>query len=322
MGNTHNHRVAFHRLAGKPGRLLLGLTGAALALVGVTPAFAGGPPIAYAKGSRTSVLYLANADGSAAKVLYKAPSGKKIFSLAVRHGGNELAFEQVDCCSSTGTSTVKIVQYDNAGVRIGTPKSQSVSCRVGSLDYHPADGTLLVVSGCNGQLSRLNTGTMTSTQITTGRRVSKAAWMSASKVFMASSPDLYTFDVSAPSALTKIVANEDAVVTVDAAADGSRGVISTSQFPDRVKLVTPLAAGAAVSEVVRGSSPGFSPDGQKIIYIAGTGRTQTIRVRPISTGTGEQVITGQGIYSSVAWAGSAATATTAAQTDFAVRSAP
>lgn len=278
-----------------------------------SPAAAGGPAIFYAKGGSTSELISANADGTGTRSLYKAPQRKKIFGLAVRPGGNELAFEEVDCCSS-GSGTLKIIEYNDEGVRTAV-RSKDVGCRISSLDYHPTNGSLLMAS-CRGNLSLVDTDTFAASDVVTGRKVSKASWASETKVFIAGSPSLWTFEISAPTALTK-VADEDAVQYLDAAADGSIGMISVVDPGASIKLVPSLTANAGATTIGSGSSPSLSPAADWFAYITRDNRGQYIRVRPVSSASGERTIAGKSSYSAVAWADT--NTITASQTDFGIR---
>lgn len=119
------------------------LASASLALPATVAA---APPIAYAKESGSSFdIYLANPNGTGAVKLYSTPANNSAI-LDLRPGDNELAIAE-----SRGNG-FKIIRHTDAGVRTSiTPFVDS--CRVNTLDYHPYDGSLLVIRNClNPQL--------------------------------------------------------------------------------------------------------------------------------------------------------------------------
>ena len=104
------------------------------------------PPIAYAKEAGTSMdIYLANPNGTGAVKVYTTPARNSAI-LDMRPGDNELAVAE---SRSTG---FKIIRHTDAGVRTTiTPFLDS--CRVNGFDYHPSDGSLIVIRHClNPQL--------------------------------------------------------------------------------------------------------------------------------------------------------------------------
>jgi hypothetical protein len=122
----------------------------ALSLLAATviaaPAGAAGPPIAYGKLSGTSYdLYLTNPNGTGTIKLYSGPAKNALnvdMNPVVSGGVNELAVVE---SRSTG---FKIIRYSDAGVKQPI-QTFDVGCYVDSMDYHPSDGSLLIIRRCN-----------------------------------------------------------------------------------------------------------------------------------------------------------------------------
>lgn len=110
------------------------------------PAEAAGPPIAYAKevGSGFSI-FVTNPNGTGTLKLYSGPSKNSLIvdmNPALSGGSNELA---VVASRATG---FKIIRYTDAGV-VQPIQNFDDGCYVDSLDFHPTNGSLLVVRRCN-----------------------------------------------------------------------------------------------------------------------------------------------------------------------------
>jgi hypothetical protein len=108
-------------------------------------AVAAGPPIAYAKQAGAGFdLYLTNPNGSGTIKLYSGPAKNSLsvdMNPQLSGGLNELAIVE---SRSTG---FKIIRYNDAGGgRTVTPVDDP--CYIDSLDYHPSNGSLLVVRSC------------------------------------------------------------------------------------------------------------------------------------------------------------------------------
>jgi hypothetical protein len=110
------------------------------------PAEAAGPPIAYGKLSGTSYnLYLTNPNGTGTIKLYTGPAKNSLnvdMNPAVSGGVNELAVVE---SRNTG---FKIIRYSDAGVKQPI-QTVADSCFIDSLDYHPSNGSLLIIRRCN-----------------------------------------------------------------------------------------------------------------------------------------------------------------------------
>jgi hypothetical protein len=110
------------------------------------PAGAAGPPIAYGKLSGTAYdLYLTNPNGTGTIKLWtgSAKSALNIDMNSQLSGGlNELAVVE------SRITGFKIIRYnDSGGGRTVTTVPDS--CYIDSLDYHPSDGSLLIIRRCN-----------------------------------------------------------------------------------------------------------------------------------------------------------------------------
>jgi hypothetical protein len=122
--------------------ILLLLAATAIAV----PAGAAGPPIAYAKEAGSGFdLYLTNPDATGTIKLYSGPARNSLnvdMNPVVAGGVNELAITE---SRSTG---FKIIRYSDAGVK---QPVQTVpdACYIDSMDYHPSNGSLLVIRRCN-----------------------------------------------------------------------------------------------------------------------------------------------------------------------------
>ncbi len=122
----------------------------ALSLLAATavavPAGAAGPPIAYGKLSGTSYdLYLTDTNGAGTIKLWTG-AAKNALSIDMNpqlSGGlNELAVVE------SRLTGFKIIRYnDTGGNRTVTPVNDS--CFIDSLDYHPTNGSILVIRRCN-----------------------------------------------------------------------------------------------------------------------------------------------------------------------------
>ena len=114
------------------------------------PAGAAGPPIAYAKevGAGFSI-FVTNPNATGTLKLYSGPAKNSLIvdmNPNLSGGFNELAVV------ASRTTGFKIVRYSDAGV-VQPIQTFDDGCYVDSLDYHPANGSLLVVRRCtNPQL--------------------------------------------------------------------------------------------------------------------------------------------------------------------------
>ena len=218
-----------------------------------------GPKIGYSVGRNVS---LASPDGTTIKQLYTAPTRKVVHNLQLKPGGGEAAFEELDCCSPAASGLLKIVRYNANGVATGTA-SMSVCGRVGSLAYHPTDGTLLYMSSCDWLLKRLNTATMTSTTVNVPHQVFKATWLpNGTEVLYHSTGKIWRAATATPNSPTA-VSDVDCVQTIDAGNLTNQALIAC---PDTVMLLN-LSTGQ--STVLRqGYNAYFSPQDLRYLYFS------------------------------------------------------
>ena len=109
------------------------------------PAGAVGPPIAYGKQSGTSYdLYLTNPNGTGTIKLYTSPAKNSLnvdMNPVVTSGVNELAVVE------SRLTGFKIIRYSDAGVKQPI-QPVADTCYIDSLDYHPTNGSLLIIRRC------------------------------------------------------------------------------------------------------------------------------------------------------------------------------
>lgn len=221
-----------------------------------------GPPIAYSVGNK---VYLAASDGSSIKQLYSGGSRSAIFGVQLKPGGGEVAFEETACCSMPTSSLLKIVRYDNAGVRLGTPASLTVCGRISDIAYHPSDGSLLYISTCNQPLKRLNSTSMASTNVTLSSKPSKVSWLpNGSELIYAAAAKIWRVSIASSNSPTA-VGNADCVQTLDAGNVSNRA-IWTDACKGMLQLLD-LSTGQSVA-LRQGEGPRFSPSDSEYAYLS------------------------------------------------------
>lgn len=253
-----------------------------------------GPKVGYSIGRQ---VYLANPDGTGIKQLYTGAARKSIFSVQLKPGGGEAAFEEIACCTTSSSSLLKIVRYDANGVASGTV-SKSICGRVGGLAYHPTDGSLLYISSCDHLLKRLNTATMVSTTVNVPHQVLAASWLpSGTELLYASSTGkFWRVAITTPNSPTT-VGDWQCLGTLDAGNSTNQALYTC---PDSVMLLN-LSTGQS-SMLRQGEDARFSPTDSQYAYL--TPRTTTGRYLLISNldGSGTQSRIGaKDKYLSVDW---------------------
>ena len=254
-----------------------------------------GPRIGYSVGRN---LYLAAPDGTSIKLLYTAANRKSLFSVQLKPGGGEAAFEETACCSVPRSSVLKIVRYDASGTKTGTA-SITVCGRISDIAYHPTDGTLLYASSCDYALKRLNTATMASTSVPVPHQASKASWLPGGTQFIyAAAAKIWRVSAATPGSPTA-VAYADCVQSLDSANAVNRA-LWTDACAGSVKLLD-LSTGQSTT-LRQGAIGRFSPSDLRYAYL--TPLTGTGRYLLISNldGSGTQIRIGaEANYSSVDW---------------------
>ena len=218
-----------------------------------------GPKIGYSIGRE---VYLANPDGTGIKQLYTGATRKSIFSLQLRPGGGEAAFEETACCSIPSVSLLKIVRYDANGVASGTA-SKSICGRIVGLAYHPTDGTLLYISSCDRLLKRLNTATMTSTTVNVPHQAFTASWLPNGTEFLyAATGKIWRASIATPNSPTA-VGDAECIQTLDAGNSTNQALYAC---PGAVMLLN-LSTGQS-STLRQGENAHFSPADAQYAYLS------------------------------------------------------
>lgn len=271
---------------------------ALLALASATPAAAAdvGPAVGYIKAASAPEVYLITPEGTGRLLVYRGPSRKRAFGLDIRPGGGELAFEETDCCK-VGPGTLKIVRYDVYGRIEGEVKKLPLSCRIGSLDYHPDPSTnsLLLTSSCTGPVI-VDTTTLGMSSAGLPPAAAKAAWLTASTLLYAEADKLWTFTVGGEAA-TEVTA-ATFVQSLDTSPDGNQALV-TNGLDKVVERVTSISNKTPLSAVTRGTSGRFSADGNGYIFVSPGTRGQYVMIGTF--GGNERALTGKGEYTAVDW---------------------
>lgn len=242
------------------------LSAFALLLASTMTAAAGiGPEIAYVKAGNTSEIYLVDRDGSRLRSLYRSAQRMRIFTLDMKPGGGELAFEEVG--STAATATLKIVQYDNAGSRLST-KSLAV-CRILSLDYHPSGSDLLYLDSCSGA-RRLNTTTMTSTPVGVPAGINKAGWRGPEELVYnrstSTASEILVAPLSAPGNTTA-VGEVRLASSMDLSTSGQLLLVDPVDW-GTLSLFN-MSTGVEQKDWQIGHHGRFSPDDLSVVYVSG-----------------------------------------------------
>lgn len=163
-----------------------------------------GPEIAYVKEGAYTEIYLVEPDGSRQRLLYRSKLRHRIFTLDMKPGGGELAFEEV-ASNASPNAVLKVLRYDDAG-RVLSTQTRNV-CRISSLDYHPSGSDLLFSDSCSGT-GRLDTASGAVSPLGVPANINKVAWRSATELLYnrstATASDIFTAPISDPANLTRI----------------------------------------------------------------------------------------------------------------------
>lgn len=236
-----------------------------------------GPEIAYVKAQTYSEIYLIEPDGTGQRLLYRSKLKNRIFSLDMKPGGGELAFEEVPSHTS-GNAVLKILRYDNAGRLIST-QTRNV-CRISSLDYHPSGSDLLIQDSCSGT-GRLETASGALTPVPVPAGINKVAWRNSTELIYnrstSTASDVFVAPISDPSNLTRVgevrlaqsmdVSTSGDILLIDPVDYGSLSLFDVSRgFEEKGWQI--------------GHSGRFSPDDTYVAYSSGFDvRGQYIMIR-------------------------------------------
>lgn len=258
-----------------------------------------GPEIAYVKSGSFSEIYLVEPDGTRLRQLYRSKQRMRIFALDMRPGGGELAFEEVGTSSST--ATLKVLRYDNSGTLMET-KSLPV-CRISSLDYQPsAGGDLLYKDTCAGT-QRLDTMTMTSTDLAVPAGINKVNWRSETElIYNRSTPnasEVLVAPLSDPSA-TSLVGELRLASSMDISTSGSLLLVDPVDFG--TLSLFDMSSGAEQKDWQIGHHGRFSPDDLRVAYVTGHDvRGQYIMIRNLSGSGSAFRLAGKGVFGPIDW---------------------
>ena len=244
------------------------LSGLALLVASTVAAAAGvGPEIAYVKGGTFSEIYLVDPDGSRLRNLYRSGQRMRIFTLDMKPGGGELAFEEVSSNASSA-ATLKVVQYDNAGSRLAV-KSLAV-CRILSLDYHPSGSDLLYFDSCVGA-RRLDTTTMTSTPLPVPPGLNKIGWRGAAELLYnrstATASEVLVAPLSAPTDV-QVIGQVRLAQHMDLSTSGQFLLVDPVDYG--TLSMFNMVSGTEQPSWQIGHYGHFSPDDSHVAYVSGS----------------------------------------------------
>ena len=225
----------------------------------------GSQQIAFVKAGTYSEIYLVDPDGSRLRSVYRAPQRMRIFTLDMKPGGGELAFEEVGATAST--ATLKVVRYDSSGAKLST-KSLPV-CRILSIDYHPSGSDLLYLDSCAGA-RRLDTSTMISTPVAIPAGVNKVSWRgSAELVYNRSTPtasEVLVAPLSAP-ADARVLGEVRLAEWMDVSTSGNALLVDPVDWG--TLSFFNMSSGIEQPDWQIGHYGHFSPDDTRVVYLSG-----------------------------------------------------
>ena len=270
------------------------------------------PEIAYAStasGGR-AVVYLTNPSGSSRILLYRGEPSSEIHHVDIKPGGGELAIEQHKPSPSLrgSASVIKIIKYDANGTLIGPIRTLKLSCRTGSLDYHPDDGTLLYRDCLTPKrIRRLNTTTLVSTDLGLPHAAFIASWLDATRIlYWTTSADVNwadrkfwtvsTADLNDP---TEVLAHPSPG-SLDTSTSGDMGLSSFGS--EWMNLLQITSSPPQINEFMNGAGRGhFSPDDLHVAYITRPNPNQFVLVRRFDGAGSPTVVAGAGTYTALDW---------------------
>ena len=287
------------------------LTFAALLFAGTAATGQTQPEIAYAStasGGR-AVVYLTNRTGTSRSLVYRGDPGSEIHHVDIRPGGGELAIEEHKPSPSLRetASVIKIIKYEANGSLIGSIRTLKLSCRTGSLDYHPDDGTLLY-RDCSTpkRIRRLNTTTWLHTDLGLLHPAFIASWRDATRIlYWTTSADVNyadrkfwtvsTADLNDP---TEVLAHPSPG-SLDTSTSGNMGLSSYGSEWMNLLQITPSPQ---INEFMNGAGRGhFSPDDLHVAYITRPNPNQYVLIRRFDGAGSLTVVGGAGIYTALDW---------------------
>lgn len=258
-----------------------------------------GPEIAYVKAGNVSEIYLVDPDGTRLRLLYRSKQRMRIFSLDMKPGGGELAFEEVPN-SGTSNATLKVLRYDNAGSLLST-RTLSV-CRIASLDYHPSGSDLLYRDSCSGD-QRLDTDSMTTTPLAAPPGVNKVAWRNSSELIYnrstTSASEVLVAPMTNPTSTT-VIGEVRLAESMDVSSSGNFLLVDPVDF-GTLSLFN-MVNGTEQKDWQIGHYGHFSPDDVYVAYATGFDvRGQYIMIRRTDGQGGPFRLAGKGVFGPLDW---------------------
>lgn len=275
------------------------------------------PEIAYAStasGGR-AVVYLTNPSGSSRILLYRGEPSSEIHHVDIKPGGGELAIEQHKPSPSLrgSASVIKIIKYEANGTLIGPIRTLKLSCRTGSLDYHPDDGTLLYRDCLTPKrIRRLNTTTLVSTDLGLPHAAFIASWLDATRIlYWTTSADVNWADRKFWKVSTTDLNNPTEVLahsgpgSLDTSTSGELALSSFgSEYMNLLQITSsPPQIDLYMNENGRGH---FSPDidNLDVAYITRSSPSQPdqyVLIRRFDGSGSATVVAGAGTYTALDW---------------------
>jgi hypothetical protein len=291
--------MTYHRKCDITSRQLRAARGAAFVAVAVgasawmtVPAHAAGigPEIAYSTWGTRPAVYVVNPDGSGRRLLYTGARNTRIGSVDMKPGGGEVSFYETTGNTLNAPGELKTVQYAATG-RAGTVSRSVPGCRY-SVDYHPSDGSLLIVS-CDRQLQRLAASGWSPTNVAVSAQVSRARWLSGGTEFIYSAGGkLWRTAFATPETAEEVmVSNHDFFATAHTSSL-TLGTTST-----RIDLID-VDGKSVTTGIETGECPHFSPNDSTFVYMANFGKQ--LMIRPTSGGQSTPISV-KANFSSVDW---------------------
>ena len=295
------------------------LTFAALLLAGTaTTAQTTQPEIAYASttSSGRSEVYLTNRTGTSRSLLYRSRAGYEIHHVDIKPGGGELAIEEHKRSASLRetASVVKIIKYEPTGTLIGPIRTLlTLSCRTGSLDYHPNDGTLLYRDCLTPKrIRRLNTTTSINTDLGLVRDAFIASWLTATSIlYWNTSADVNYLDRKFWTVSTDNLNNPTEVLahsspgSLDTSTSG--GMALSSYGSERMELLQITSSPPQIDLYMNENGRGhFSPDidNLHVAYITRSSPSQPdqyVLIHRFDGAGSPTMVAGAGTYTALDW---------------------
>lgn len=260
-------------------------------------------PIAFAKtAGRNAEVHLINADGTGDTLLYKGGPRSEIFHVDIRPGGGQLAIEEHVRTSPNrpeSSSAIKIIDYDDNGSIVGSVRTLQLTCRSGSLDYHPTDGTLLYRDCGPPRVRRLNPSTMTSVDLGLSINAFVASWLDATHLLYHGSGSEAFYTVStdslgSPTAVSPLILPH----SLDTSTSGNKALLSGFSGVRLLNIPTttqpPLLEGSA-------DKGHFSPDDIYVAHIRLGNGGDFLMIRRLDGAGSPTNLAGRGNYTALDW---------------------